>query len=243
MSTFDLVGQFLLFLVPGFVVYTEYRYLTAKKDSVELQDVAFLFLASIVSFLGGDLLVIAVNLLPGADLQPVDVIGLLCGSTESLTTAGFAFAIAAAAVIGIAAVAVQEKGPLFRLLNRLGISRKADNKDVWDSLFEKETWIVLRDHVTGNTYFGQVDRYSDNGEQRELLLEDVHVWEADVDETGDDGYHMEKVYISRGPSEFVIEIDDYRKGRNSYDEVRYKIKRKAERRGGYRGHRDDPALL
>lgn len=243
MSYFDLIAQFLLFLIPGLILYAQFQYLTGKQYTVELQSVTFVFIAAILSYLCGDLILMALDLLPGIELEPVDVVQVLSGDDRSLTTPGVACAIAAAPILGIAAVAVVEKRLMFRLLIRLGVSRKADNEDVWDSLFEKQTWIVLRDHVTHNTYFGQVERYSDRGELRELLLEDVQVWEEGVDEPGDEGYHMEKVYISRHPSEFVIEIDDYTKGRNSYDEVRYKIKRKTGQRGGGHAHRDNSVLL
>lgn len=55
-----------------------------------------------------------------------------------------------------------------------------------------------------------VIKYSDGNEARELLLEEVSVWSK-----ADGEYKMEEVYLSRLPSEFSIEIDNYNKGDNA----------------------------
>ena len=74
-------------------------------------------------------------------------------------------------------------------------------------MFDRQPWIVVRDYVTGNTYYGKVIKYSDGTETRELLLKEVSVWSK-----ADGEYKMEEVYLSRLPSEFSIEIDNYIKG-------------------------------
>lgn len=221
MTAYDFIARFILFVIPGIIVYLEFLYLTGRQPAAELLSVAYVFIASTMSFVAGNGMMAAANLIPVIELEPVDVVQVLSGDGRSLTTPGVAFAILAAFLLGLLAVAVVENRLMFRLLNKLGISRKTDNEDVWDSLFELQSWIILRDYVTGNTYYGRVEAYSDKHDQRELLLEDVWVWgERDGD------YQMEKVYISRLPSEFSIEIDDYRKGKKSYDEMCYRIKKK-----------------
>lgn len=125
MTVFDLVERFILFVIPGFIVYSMFCYLTGKK-------------------------------------------------------------------------------PLFRFANFLNLSHRADNSSVWDYMFDRQPWIVVRDYVTGNTYYGKVIKYSDGTETRELLLEEVSVWSK-----ADGEYKMEEVYLSRLPSEFSIEIDNY----------------------------------
>ena len=81
-----------------------------------------------------------------------------------------------------------------------------------------QPWVIVRDYVSGNVYYGCVTKYSDKNSLRELLLTDVKVWSKK-----DGEYHMEHVYISRDSSEFSIEIDQYNK-ENKSEESEQSIK-------------------
>lgn len=113
-------------------------------------------------------------------------------------------------ILTFVAVFVFDRNLLFRVANYLKISYRSDNNAVWDYMFDYQPWIVVRDYITGNVYYGKVVKYSDDHEAKELLLEDVSVWSKK-----DGHYKMVEVYLSRMPSEFSIEIDDYCKGEDA----------------------------
>ena len=72
---------------------------------------------------------------------------------------------------------------------------------MWEHVFDRNDIVVVRDKVTTNTYYGRVVAFSDNSEIRELILEDVYVY----DQEGDRLYHTESVYLSRNHNEFTVE--------------------------------------
>ena len=222
MTIFDFIERFILFVIPGVIVYVEFSYLTGKRAPAEWLSLTYVFLASTLSFVFGNLLILAVNLLPQFEFSLVDIAKILSGDQESLSTAGLVFSIIAAVVLGLLTVFIWDKRYIFRLANWMHITHKTDNDQVWDYLFDFQPWVILRDYVTGNTYYGRVDRYSDGDGVREILLEEVSVWSK-----ADGEYKMEKVYISRNPSEFTIEIDNYAKEREKDGSTKAKSGAKA----------------
>lgn len=212
MSIFDFIERFILFVIPGVIVYAEFGYLTGRYPQAEILTISNIFINSILSYMGGNLFLMLMNQFPKSNLALVDIVQMLSGDKQSITAEGLFFAIVAACLIGMIAVAISEHRVLFRLANKLSISQKTDNDEVWDYLFDQQPWIIFRDYVTGNTYYGRVERCSDKRGLRELLLEEVSVWSVK-----DGDYKMEKVYLSRQPSEFSIEIDNYTEEREKDD--------------------------
>lgn len=208
MTVFDFIERFILFVVPGFVGYSLFCYLTGKRQSSELFSIAYIFIISILSFLGGNMMLFLINYLPNTGFEMVNVSQILSGDKQSLSTAGLASAIFASVIIGFLAFGIYEHDLLFRFANIIKLTNRIDNDDVWVDLFDEEPWVVVRDHVTGNTYFGKVVSFSDSEDNklREILLEDVDVYSI-----CDGDYKMKQVYFSRNPSEFSIEIDYYEK--------------------------------
>jgi hypothetical protein len=209
MTVFDFVERFILFVIPGFIAYSMFCYLTGKKPLSDLISAFYVFIASIFSFIVGNFLLQLVNFFPYIEFQLVEVTQILSWNNGSLSVAGIISASIAAIILTFIAVFVWDQNLLFRFANFFNLSHRADNSPVWDYMFDRQPWIVVRDYVTGNTYYGKVIKYSDGTETRELLLEEVSVWSK-----ADGEYKMEEVYLSRLPSEFSIEIDNYIKGDN-----------------------------
>ena len=189
MTVFDFVERFILFVIPGIIAYSMFCYLTGKKPLADLLSVSYVFIASIFSFIAGNFLLQLVNLFPCFELQLVKVTQILSGNSGSLSVAGIISATIAAIVLTFIAVFVWDQNLLFRFTNFLNLSHRADNSPVWDYMFDRQPWIIVRDYVTGNTYYGKVIKYSDGNETRELLLEEVSVWSK-----ADGEYKMEEVY-------------------------------------------------
>lgn len=206
MTAYDFIQRFILFVIPGFITFSLFCHLADKRVGSEVVALAMVFIASLVSFLLGDLFIVLLNLIPKVEFKLVDLSRIISGNTDTLTSAGIIAAIISSIVVAYFSVFVWDRNYLFRVANRLKITTRVGNGDVWDNLFEKQPWIILRDYVTRNTYYGRVGQYSDGAATRELLLEEVTVWDAEIGE-----YQMEKVYLIRAVSEFSIEIADYTK--------------------------------
>lgn len=204
MTMFDFIQHFILFVVPGVITYLLFSHLTGRKPLSDLFSVFLVFIFSTLAFLLGNLGLFLLNLIPGIDFQLADISQILTGNTKNITAQNIIASLISSVLIGLLAVVVWDKRLLFRIANRMKITGKTDNCEVWDYMFDKQPWVIVRDYVSGNVYYGRVERYSDGSSIRELLLIDVNVFS-----NNDGDYHMEQVYLSRTPSEFSIEIDDY----------------------------------
>lgn len=103
----------------------------------------------------------------------------------------------------IAAYAANHKLAYKWICKPLKIKRYGD-EDVWTYLMNGDgfEWVHVRDHRYGFAYNGWIQLYSDSGESRELMLNDVDVRNND---TGDFLYHVPRLYISRDQHELSIE--------------------------------------
>lgn len=144
--------------------------------------------------------------MPQFNFKLADVAQILTGNTNGITIPNLIAAIVSSVVLATVSVLFWDKRLLFRFANRLKITGRTDNNEVWDYMFDAQPWVIVRDYVSNNVYYGCVLKYSDNNTIRELLLIDVSVWSKN-----DGNYHMEQIYIARAPSEFSIEIDKYNK--------------------------------
>ena len=204
MSVFDFIQQFILFVIPGVITYLLFCYLTGKTPLKDLLTVTIIFICSTVSFFIGNRFLMIINLFPCVDIQLADVAQILAGNTKGLTVPNVISSIVASIILAELAVLFWDKRILFRIANRLRITGRTDNDEVWDNMFDSQPWVIVRDYVSSNVYYGCVVKYSDRTTIRELLLVDVMVYSKN-----DGDYHMEQVYIARSPSEFSIEIDKY----------------------------------
>ena len=110
----------------------------------------------------------------------------------------------AASSLGVVAAAAANRKLVYRWIARpLGIVRYGD-EDVWTYLMNSEgfEWVHVRDHRYGLVYKGWIQLYSDSGESRELLLNDVDVLD---NAAGGFLYHVSRLYISRDQHELSIE--------------------------------------
>jgi hypothetical protein len=95
-----------------------------------------------------------------------------------------------------------------KIINKIAIWLKVSEyyggDDVW-TLFcaNKNTqWIYIRDHKLKLIYFGNLEHYSDPGEDRELLISDVQVFSED----GEYCYNCPTMYICRQSDDITLEI-------------------------------------
>ena len=209
MTIFDFISRFILFLVPGLILHTAFSYLTGKKPLKDTTSLLFVFLDSIVSIFTANIILYFANYLCCRNWPLIQITKIISGECQNISLFELGISIACAVILVLVFVAVHEKNVLFRIANFLKITNKRDNSDVWTYIFDNDQWVIIRDYISGNTYYGLVETFSDTGEHRELLLKEVSV-------TSPKGrkYKMKKVYLSRNPSEFTLEIDYFEKRKN-----------------------------
>ncbi|MBD3675708.1 MAG: hypothetical protein HUJ26_19525 [Planctomycetaceae bacterium] len=118
------------------------------------------------------------------------------------------FAVTCAGVfLGLAFSFIHKKKWAHRLALACGITAKFGELDVWEyALASPDTeWVVLRDHKNGLMYQGQVLTFSDNEEEREIILKQVNVFD---EKSGDFRFEVDKIYISRRKDDMTLEFQN-----------------------------------
>lgn len=101
---------------------------------------------------------------------------------------------------------------------RIRATNRAGDEDVWHFFHNASTepwsseWIVVRDHKVDLQYFGSVSHWSESGQDRELLLRHVSVFD---NEDGTPLYECEHMYICRNNDDLTIEIHAEGRGESS----------------------------
>ncbi len=106
--------------------------------------------------------------------------------------------------LGFAASYAHKFKLLIRMALRMRATDRAGDEDVWDYVFNdpRTEWVLVRDHKLNLMYFGYVRSYSDSEKERELLLENVDVYQ---NATGEKLYATEVLYLSRQRHDLSVE--------------------------------------
>lgn len=91
------------------------------------------------------------------------------------------------------------------LLRIIRATNRVADEDIWELFHNsKKTndWLFIRDHKLNLIYFGYIARYSDSGKERELVIDDVSVF----DENSVLLYECPSMYVSRKNFDLTIEI-------------------------------------
>lgn len=99
---------------------------------------------------------------------------------------------------------VVNQNALYRIAERLGISRRFGEVDVWGYFFNSPQirWVAVRDLATDTVYEGWVEAFSDTGGAPEVLLRDVTV---KTNSTGTKLFDSKRVYLARDKTSLIIE--------------------------------------
>lgn len=109
-----------------------------------------------------------------------------------------------ALVLAIVLAAVANHAILHRMAERLRVSRRFGQADVWGHFLDSPTtrWIIVRDVNADLLYEGWVDAFSDSGVDPQLLLSDVAVYRAS---TGTKLHDRKRVYLTPRKDSVIIE--------------------------------------
>lgn len=93
---------------------------------------------------------------------------------------------------------------IYRFSARIKCTRRFGPDDLWEK-FQRDngaSWVTIFDHKLDVYYFCHVASYSDTNEPRELILENVSVFDSESKKL----YDAEKVYLSRNFDDLTIEL-------------------------------------
>lgn len=109
-----------------------------------------------------------------------------------------------AVLLAFALAAARNHNVLHRAAERLRISRRFGETDVWGHFMNSPEvrWISVRDLAADRVYQGWLDAFSDSGAEPQLLLRDVEVYQ---NSTGAKLYDRKRVYLSPNKHSVAIE--------------------------------------
>lgn len=109
-----------------------------------------------------------------------------------------------ALLLALAVSAVANHNVLHRVAERMGISRRFGEPDVWCHFLDAPgtKWIIVRDVQGDLLYEGWVDAFSDTGADPQLLLSEVSVYRAS---TGTKLHDRKRVYLTPRKDSVIIE--------------------------------------
>lgn len=205
MDIFEFIQKFFLILLPGILGSYLYASLNVQKEQHYYFEFLKMIMISFASYLLTDALFSGVKrLFPCFVYDSIDIVHQIGAAEAVIPTANVLASIVFALILACIITKAGYENWLFRLANKLKLTRRIDNQTVWEHVFDDSSVVVLRDLITKNTYYGKVVSYSDNSDNREIYFENVYVF----NEVSEPLYHAEKLYLSRAHNEFTIEIQD-----------------------------------
>lgn len=139
------------------------------------------------------------------DFPKVQFVSSLTNSNASISLSEIGTVAIIGAVLGIGLSYCINKSWHFRPMQKLGVTSKFSDPNVWAFTFNLEDveWAVVRDHDQRLMYFGYIRAFRDIDEIAELLLVDVTVSNL---ETGEELYSCDKVYLARPHDNVTIDL-------------------------------------
>lgn len=205
MSIDAFIFKLLLLSIPGFITYTIYRKTTVhrreNKNHFGLAEFFIVIIFSFVNCIVYDLFIIFINRI--FQTCYTSTISKLF-NVEIYSTKELVFLCISSLILGFLFTLLDTKKIINKIAIKLRISQYNGDTDVWTAFCSnKETnWIYVRDNKQKLIYFGNLEHYSDPGEDRELILTDIQVFTED----GEFCYNCPVMYISRQSDDITIEI-------------------------------------
>jgi hypothetical protein len=129
------------------------------------------------------------------------------GELRALRPKDVLFASLLATVLAVLWAAASNRKLFMRLMQRLRVTRKFGDEGVWEYAFNMGTasveYVNVRDFANRVAYAGFVKAFSEGGEFREILLDQVRV--SDLD-SGTHLFEMPMIYLSRTRDSLHIEF-------------------------------------
>lgn len=205
MEILTFIQKFFVLLLPGTIGMLLYNKINVHKEQHYYFEFLKIIMYSYFSFLLVDVVFGAIkSVFPCFSWSPIHILNYIGSNDVLIPKENTIFAVICAILISFIITKMNYENWLFRIANKLSLTRRLDNEPVWEHIFDDTDIIVLRDYITKNIYYGQVVSYSDNSDIREIYFNDVYVY----NENAKFLYHAIGLYLSRAYNEFSIEVQD-----------------------------------
>jgi hypothetical protein len=200
--------RLLLLFLPGIITRLIIERLTVPHDRSQLYFFLHAFVSGVLAYAVYGCLLTSWNCLSRSK-QPSEVrfVASLLDSSESINFTEVAIVCGIAIANGFALSALINHKYLNRMAQRLRVTRKFGDLDVWSYLHNSTTdslrWVRVRDHRHNLCYEGWVEAFSDTFASNELFLREVKVFRND---TGEFLYDVGGVYLSQDPTSLALEF-------------------------------------
>lgn len=203
----------LFIIIPGVIGIKFYKTLRnigpKQKQLKDWQDFIEIFIFSIVSYVIYGLIIMLFNLIPNVNLSFKNIEAFFRKDITSsdINYLEIIFTSIIAIILAIITAKIANKKVLFHKLKKLSNTKHYGDEDVWAHFFYSENiqWLYVRDNKLDLTYIGLLEYFSDSGEKRELVLNNVSVF-SNIEKLTEPLYELKKLYLSRDDFEISIEI-------------------------------------
>lgn len=208
MQISELTLRLLLLFLPGMITVLMIEYLTVYKERKPFYFFIYSFILGFLAyytFFAG----LKVGKLIFFSNSNVDVrfLSALFDKSASIDYREILWVSLASIFNGFFISFVVNRKYFHRFSQKLGITKKFAEIDVWDYLFNSDDdemkWITVRDIKNDLVFEGWVEAFSDTVKESELFLRDVIIYR---NSTAEELYSVPGLYLSRNRDEMTIEF-------------------------------------
>jgi hypothetical protein len=184
--------KILFFLIPGIIALEIVKAFGPKRPRSDFENGVSIFIYGIASyaiagFLEGAFDAFTISTPVGS--QPIGFwsralngsLGLaILNPQKGLGAEQIGFAALIGVVLGFVVAYVRTHSIAHNLIAGWRLTRRTNEVDIWQFALTSpdiDNWVTVRHHENGKTYQGWIRAYSDGGDERELLLADVRVFD------------------------------------------------------------------
>lgn len=212
MEISEIVWNLFLLLLPGVISTLMIRYITTQKQYTVFDFVIYSAVLGIGTFIMMELFCSIYWLFLGIFCKSVTTeFGLnlsiwdnLFNGQKSLNKTEMFISYLLAIPFGFFWGFLITKKVLIRIFQKWKLTNRYGDDDVWSYFLNSPStnWIYVHNKRTNTTFFGKIGAFSDSAEKRELILEDVIVYESSP---WNEKYQTNAVFLELNSFEFTIE--------------------------------------
>ena len=208
MNISEFAFSLLLIFFPGIICAYTVDMFTNHRERTQFQFVINAFLLGFGSYL---LYAIAVYLIAPEKIGSINFIYALSAEKLKISLKEILYVGVVSVLLAIVLIVINTNKLHFRLAQKLQITKKFGEQDVWEFLMNSADteWVTVRDNENNIMYDGSVKAFSDNSKEAELLLENVSVYKND---SGKHLYDIDVQYLSLSRGKISIEIRSIKQG-------------------------------
>lgn len=202
LSVSSLFFELAIIFLPGFLWMKIHTKFGAKKERSQFDLILNAFLFGVVSYI----ILMLIYRLTGSQMN---VLALDQDGKKLLDSTILPEVLQASllALVGaIVFVYAENRKFLTRVFQKIGLTKRFGDEDVWDFVFNSNSvgveWIYFRDFSERVVYCGYVRLFSESGQLRELLLQNVIVYDFE----GNELYRRPMLYLAREQANIHIEF-------------------------------------